>query len=64
MTRVQKRALKQRVRTNIHWRKQELRKLEGLGTRYHFRSNRFFKQAVGNLKKEIRLFNRLGSGIK
>lgn len=64
MTRVQKRAFKQRVRTNIHWRRMELRKLVGLGARYHFRSNKFFKQAVGNLKKEIRLYNRLGSGIK
>ena len=64
MTRVQKRALKQRVRTNIQWRKMELRKLEGLGSRFHFRTNRFFKQALGNLKREIRLYNRLGHGIK
>lgn len=64
MTRVQKRALKQRVRSNIQWRKLELRKLEGVGTRYHFRHNRFFRQAVTNLKKEIRLYNRLGSGTK
>lgn len=64
MTRIQKRALKQRVRTSLHWRKQELRKLAGLGSRYHFRANRFFKQAVSNLKKEIRLFNRLNVGIR
>lgn len=64
MTRVQRRAFKQRVRTNIQWRKQELRKLEGFGSRYHFRSNRFFKQAVKNLRKEIRLYNRLGIGIR
>lgn len=64
MTRVQKKALKQRVHTNIQWRRQELRKLEGVGSRYHFRTNKFFKRAVGNLKKEIRLYNRLGSGIK
>jgi len=64
MTPVQKRALKQAVRTNLKWRKQELRKLEGIGTRFHFRTNRFFKQAVGNLKKEIRLYNRLGHGIR
>jgi len=64
MTRVQKKALKQRVRSNIAWRKQELRKLVGTGGRYHFRTNRFFKQAVANLKKEIRLYNRLSHGIK
>lgn len=64
MTRGQRRVLKQRVRTNIQWRKQELRKLVGLGTRYHFRTNQYFKQAVSNLKKEIRLFNRLSHGIK
>lgn len=64
MTRVQKQALKQRARTNVQWRKQELRKLEGLGSRYHFRHNRFFKQAVKNLRKEIRLYNRLGIGIR
>lgn len=64
MTPVQKRALKKAVRTNVSWRKQSLRKLEGIASRYHFRTNRFFKQAVGNLKKEIRLYNRLGSGIR
>ena len=64
MTAVQKRAFKQLVRTNIKWRKQELRKLAVAGSRYHFRTNRFFKQAVGNLKKEIRLYNRLGLGIR
>ena len=64
MTRVQKKALKQRVRSIIHWQKSELRKLVGVGGRYHFRANRFFKQAVTNLKKEIRLYNRLNLGIK
>lgn len=64
MTTIQKRALKKAVRTNVHWRRQELRKLDGIASRYHFRTNRFFKQAVGNLKREIRLYNRLGSGIK
>ena len=64
MTLIQKRALKKAVRTNVSWRKHELRKLEGIASRYHFRANRFFKQAVGNLRKEIRLYNRLGSGIK
>ena len=53
-----------RVRANIRFRKTELRKLSGLGYRFHFRSNRFFKQAVSNLKKEIRLYNRLGHVIK
>jgi hypothetical protein len=64
MTPIQKRALKREVGLNLRWRKQELRKLVGLGGRYHFRANRFFKVAVGNLKKEIRLYNRLGSGIR
>lgn len=64
MTRVQKKALKQRVRSCIRWRKQELRQLVGLGSRYHFRTNRFFKLAMSNLKKEIRLYNRLGSAIR
>lgn len=63
MTPVQKKALKKLVRSNIKWRKQELRKLTGAGTRYHFRTNQFFKQAIGNLKKEIRLYNRLSAGI-
>jgi hypothetical protein len=63
MTPSQRRALKREVRLNLRWRRQELRKLEGLGSRYHFRANRFFKQAVGNLRKEIRLYNRLSSGI-
>lgn len=64
MTRSQKKALKLRVRSNISWRKMELRKLVGAGQRYHFRANRFFKQAVSNLKREIRLYNRLNLGIK
>lgn len=64
MTPVQKKTLKRLVRSNIKWRKHELRKMEGFGNRLHFRTNRFFKQAVGNLKKEIRLYNRLGLGIK
>jgi hypothetical protein len=64
MTTVQKRAFKRHVRMNIKWRRQELRKLAQAGNRYHFLTNRFFKQAVGNLKKEIRLYNRLGSGIR
>ena len=64
MTSIQKKTLKQRMRSNVQWRKQELRKLEGASYRLHFRGNRFFKQALSNLKKEIRLYNRLGSGVK
>lgn len=63
MTPIQRRTLKQEVGLNLRWRKHELRKLKGLGVRFHFRTNRYFKQAVGNLRKEIRLYNRLSSGI-
>ena len=64
MTSIQKKALKRRMLFNVRLRKLELRKLEGTGSRFHFRSNRFFKQALSNLKKEIRLYNRLGSGLR
>ena len=63
MTRVQKKALKARVRTNLKFQKKELRKLSALGTRYHIRRDRFFKSAVSALKKEIRFYQRLNRKI-
>jgi hypothetical protein len=64
MTSAQKKILRQRVRTNVSIRKQELKKLLGAGTRFHLRADRLFKVACSNLKKEIRLYQRLGSKIR
>lgn len=64
MTQVQRNALKTRVRSSLKFHKKELRKLTSVGSRLHLRSDRLFKVAFGNIKKEIRLFQRLRSKIK
>ena len=56
---VQKKALRQRVRTNLQIRKGELKKLVGAGSRFHFRTDRAYKVALSNLRKEIRFYQRL-----
>jgi len=64
MNPIQKRALKRRFRSGVKMRKVELRKLTGAASRFHFKGNRFFKSALSNVKKEIRLYNRLGLKIR
>lgn len=63
MTKIQKKAFRMRVRTNLKLRKSELKKLVGIGARFHFRSDRVYKVACSNLKKEIRWYQRLGRKI-
>ncbi len=64
MTRIQKSALKTRLRTNLKFHKKELRKLVSMGSRLHLRSDRYFKAAFFDVKKGIRLFQRLNAKIK
>jgi len=63
MTRIQKKALKQRVRSNLKFHKEEYKKLVSLGSRYHLKRDRIFKVAFSNIRKEIRLFRRLNSKL-
>lgn len=63
MSRMQRKALKLRVRQNVKIRKTELRKLAGIASRFHFKSDRLFKVAYSNLRKEIRFYTRLAKHI-
>lgn len=60
----QKRALRRRFRSNVRFRKAELKRLTGVASRFHIRGNRAYKAALSNIKKEIRLYNRLGSWVR
>ncbi len=64
MTRVQKNALKTRVRSNLKFQKKELRKMASVASRQHLRSNRLFKAAFSNIRKEIRLLRSIVSKLK
>ena len=64
MNTTQRRALKKRFRTNVRIRKQELKKLSGVASRFHIKRNPYFRKAVSCIKKEIRLYNRLGSKVR
>ncbi len=64
MNRIQKGALKARLRSNLKFQKKELRKLASVGSRMHLRSDRLFKTAFSNIRKEIRLFRRLNLKLK
>ena len=64
MTRVQKNALKARVRKNLKFQKKELRNLKSVGSRLHLRSDRLFKAAFSNIRKEIRLFQKISNKLK
>lgn len=63
MNRVQKKALKLRVRSGLKARKVELKKLIGASSRFHFKSDRAYKVACSSLKKEIRFYSRLWKRI-
>lgn len=64
MTKSQKSALKVRVRTNLKFQKKELRKLQAIGSRLHLRRDRIFKVAFTNVRKEVRLFQRINSKLR
>lgn len=64
MTKVQKSALKARVRNNLRFQKQEYKKLQSVASRLHLRRDRLFKAAFSNIRKEIRLFRRINSKLK
>ena len=64
MTRLQRRALKVRLKSNVQFQKNELRKWEWMGSHLHMRRDRYFKTAFNNLKKELRLFQRLNARIR
>ena len=63
MTSIQKKALKVRVRTNLKFQKNELKKLNYLGSRYHMKRDRWFKAAFSNVRKEVRTFKRINSHL-
>ena len=64
MTRTQRVALKARVRSNLKFQKKELQKLASVGSRMHIKRAGLFKAAWSNIRKEIRLFQRLNSRLK
>lgn len=63
MTYSQKKLLKNRFRSNLKFQKKEFRKLEAIGSRWHLRQDRFYKTALSNIRKEIRLFRRLSVSL-
>ncbi len=64
MTQQQKRALKLRLRSNLNFQKNEIKKWDWIGSHWHLRRDRYFKTAFSNLKREYRLFQRLNSKIR
>ena len=64
MTKIQKKVLKARVSQGLRFRKQELKKLNSIGSRLHMRHDRLFKTAFTNVRKEVRLFKRINSKLK
>jgi hypothetical protein len=63
MTKIQKNALKARVRKNLKFQKSELKKLSVVGSRYHLKRDRWFKAAFTNIRKEVRLFRRINAKL-
>jgi len=63
MSRVQRKALKQRVRSNLKFRKAELKRITGAASRHHFKRDRYYKAATSELRKEIRFYARLSKRI-
>ncbi len=64
MTRLQRKALKLRLRSNLHFQKNEIKKWSWMASHLHLKRDRYFKTAFTNLKKEYRLFQRLNSKIR
>jgi len=64
MSTTQKKALRRRFRMNVRFRKAELRRLTGVASRLHITRNRAYRAALSNIKKEIRLYDRLGSWVR
>ena len=60
----QRRVLKRRFRTNVRFRKAELKRLTGVASRFHMKKDRCYKAALSNIKKEIRFYNRLGLRVR
>ena len=64
MTRVQKSALKQRVRQNLKFYQQELKKFNTVASRHKIKREPLFQAAIGNVRKEITFFKRLSKKLK
>lgn len=63
MTYQQKKVLKARLRCKLRFSKNELKKWKKMGSSLHMRGDKIFKVGFSNIRKEVRLFQRLNSKI-
>ena len=64
MNKVQKKALKARVKQNLKFQKNEYKKLKSIASRLGMRSDKLFKTAFSQVRKDITLYKRINKKIR